>query len=340
MRPGDESTEGLPGQDSFLDIVANIVGILIILVVVVGAGASRAVVEAVRQANVGPDAAELSAQLAEVENHMRDRAAKLQQARKKVLLVSREADVFDRKRVELNIHKQLMEEDLQARREALTAQQQQEYDVQREILQLNLKLDELDRERLRLASMETEVATIESAPTPLAKKIDGPAIHLRLRNGLVSVVPFEELAAEIEFSADRLRRQLSSRDEVVEVFGPIDGYRMRLRLSRTGGRPTGPLAGAPVRRRVDQHATFLPTSPEMGAPVEQALLPGGPLAVHLRDHRRGTRAVVAWVYEDSLSDLRLLKNYLWDEGFSLAVRLLGPDQQIAAGTNGTASAAQ
>ncbi|MEM9352025.1 MAG: hypothetical protein AAGA92_03350 [Planctomycetota bacterium] len=340
MRPDDESAEGLPGQDSFLDIVANIVGILIILVVVVGAGASRAVVEAVRQSSDGPDATELSARLDEAKHQMIQRAARLQEVRKKVHLVAREADAFDQKRIELNIHKQLMEEDLQARRDALSTKQQSEYDVQREILQLNLKLDELDRERLRLASMETEVETIESAPTPMAKKIDGPAIHLRLRNGLVSVVPFEELAAEVEFATERLGRQLRSRDEAVEVFGPIDGYRMRLRLTRTGGRVTGPMAGASVRRQLVQHATFLPASPEMGAAVEQALLPGGPLAVHLREHRRGTRAVVAWVYEDSLSELRLVKNYLWDEGFSLAVRLLGPQDHIAAGTFGTASAAQ
>ena len=35
-----------PGQDSFLDIVANLVGILIILVMVIGARATDAMVEA------------------------------------------------------------------------------------------------------------------------------------------------------------------------------------------------------------------------------------------------------------------------------------------------------
>ncbi len=40
-RRGSSSTEA-PGQDSFLDIVANLVGILIILVMVVGARARQA----------------------------------------------------------------------------------------------------------------------------------------------------------------------------------------------------------------------------------------------------------------------------------------------------------
>jgi hypothetical protein len=45
-RRGSSSSEA-PGQDSFLDIVANLVGILIILVMVVGARARQALQQVV-----------------------------------------------------------------------------------------------------------------------------------------------------------------------------------------------------------------------------------------------------------------------------------------------------
>ena len=48
MRRRRRQTAAEPGQDSFLDIVANLVGILIILVMIVGAQAKDAMVQATR----------------------------------------------------------------------------------------------------------------------------------------------------------------------------------------------------------------------------------------------------------------------------------------------------
>ncbi|HMP08603.1 MAG TPA: hypothetical protein PJ982_19830, partial [Lacipirellulaceae bacterium] len=67
------------------------------------------------------------------------------------------------------------------------------------------------------------------------------------------------------------------------MYGPIDGFRMRLAVERiveptpASGPPTAPRRSMLVLRGV-----FLPVSDDIGMAVEQALLPGSPFSRALR----------------------------------------------------------
>jgi hypothetical protein len=152
---------------------------------------------------------------------------------------------------------------------------------------------------------------------------------------------------EIYSRVDRLRRTLQQRGNVVETFGPIDGYRLRLTLTRSVAPQSfaAPVhlqaPGSTLRRsQVEQYFKFLPVSDPLGQNVEQALLPGAALQKFLETHRQEATPVTVWVYTDSFDEFRILKRALWEMDFPVAVRPMAMGDQIGASPHGTRSAAQ
>ncbi len=347
-------------EDSFLDVVANVVGVLIILVMMVGMQASQS--RFLADASQSPDAAsvqpaeqtpehagqtsedleKLNSQLDEARRQANASQRSVFELATQISRVSHEADAHDRQRIELAMHRALIEADLQRRRELLDSGRQQEFDVQRQLLQSQIKLDELTREHLSLAGSAPEVEEIECVPTPLAKEVDVPSIHLRLREGLVSIVPVEQLREEFLFHAEEIRRRLRSNSKVVETFGPIDGYRAKFTFikRRAAGSLGGPIAGQLRENVLETYIEFLPTSDDIGQNVERALMPGSALYEYLQSQRRESPPVDVWLYTDSFNEFRPLKRALWEMGFSLATRPLRPQDTIGASPYGSKSAAQ
>ncbi len=363
MRP-DRFQQEDTTEDSFLDVVANVVGVLIILVMMVGMQASRS--RFLADASQPPDAASVESTAATAGQTLEDTEqspqdleklnSQLDEARRQanssqrsvfelaaqISRVSHEANAHDRQRIELAMHRALIEEDLQRRRELLDSGRQQEFDVQRQLLQSQIKLDELTQEHLSLAGSAEEVEEIECVPTPLAKEVDVPSIHLRLRKGLVSIVPVEQLREEFQFHAEEIRRRLRSNSKVVETFGPIDGYRAKFTFikRRAAGSFGGHIAGQLRENVLETYIEFLPTSDDIGQNVERALMPGSALYEYLQSQRRESPPVDVWLYTDSFNEFRTLKRALWEMGFSLAIRPLRPHDTIGASPYGSKSAAQ
>ncbi len=337
-------------QDSFLDVVANLVGVIIILVMLVGAKATHDALNGREQpvpgeniaVNTGADEEELEARLRAARSRVLDARHEVEKLATRLIQIKREADDFDAERVNLAMHRSIVEEDMARRRELLDAEHQQQFDVQKRIAEYQLTLDALTKEQLGLLTGPDTVEELESVPTPLAREIDGNAIHLRLKKGLVSVVPFDELLGEVQNHVEDIRRRLQTSDHVVDTFGPIDGYRIRMTVSRMADPSSvgGPRAGQIQRMVYDQFAEVLPTSEGIGQDVEQALMPGGSLYTYLQEHRRQSPSVVVWLYTDSFDDFRMLKRTLWEMGFSLATRPMVPGSNIGASPHGTKAAAQ
>jgi hypothetical protein len=361
--PNPNENDGLPGQDSFLDIIANIVGILIILVMVVGVRASHCAVtlhetssarvagspeKPSQSGSHGADRIPLLRE--EVEQTTRKllvSRSEIKTMASRITSMSREVERQDQQRMKLNMHRALVEEDLRKRRDQLSGTEQKEFDVQRKIRESQIRLDELTREQLSLAAAPPMVEEVETVSTPLARQVNGEEIHLRLKGGLVSIVPIQSLMDEIYPRVDQLRRTLQERGNVVETFGPIDGYRLRLTLSRS---VTPPSFAAPVHlqspgshprsNQIEQYFKFLPVSDSLGQNVEQALLPGAALKKLLEAHRQNATPMTIWVYTDSFDAFRILKRTLWEMNFPVAVRPMAMGDQIGASPHGTRSAAQ
>jgi len=335
-------------QDSFLDVVANVVGVLIILVMLVGVRASQGIlfseVGSTPIANLAevPDLRELETRVEVARRQALDSRREIEKLATRLVRISNEATAYDNQRVELAMHRSLIEEDVAKRRDKLDSQSQHQFDVQRRITEARIKLDELTQEQLSLLSAPKVVEELECVPTPLAREVDGDSIHLRVKNGLVSVVPLNELLDEVQRNVEGIRRRLQQNGQVVETFGPIDGYRLRMTVARgiSSDSVGGPRAGQIQRMVIDQYAEVLPTAEEMGQPVEQALMPSGAVYKHLQARRRQAPAVVVWLYTDSFSESRILKRTLWEMGYAMATRPMQPGTRIGVSPHGTKAAAQ
>jgi hypothetical protein len=161
---------------------------------------------------------------------------------------------------------------------------------------------------------------LESVPTPLGRTHDGPSIHLRIRNGLVSIMPFEELLTELEIRGQDIGRRLKTKEKIFETVGPIDGYRLQFVIARFDDPASigGPRAGQITRQYVRYAFELIPVSDEIGEEVELAIAPGGSLHRYLTSEKRQTSAVTVWFYPDSYNDFRLLKSKLWNLGLAVA----------------------
>lgn len=343
----DEQDEGLPGQDSFIDVVCNMVGILIILVMIVGVRASSAVsnpVVPVSTADVETPADQgLVKLLEQTRSEIIDAQQQVERAAKDIVDLAAQAAVTDSRRQELTLVKATVEQAIQDRRAKLDDETRRQFDVQRKIAEAEIKLHQLQQEQIAAVAESSEVQEIECVPTPLAREVTGETIHLRLKHGLLAVVPVDQLLAEVERrGAHYLRNNLKERNQAQDVFGPIDGFRMRLSVERqaTPAIPGSAPPGAPVHAEVVLQGVFTPTSDQMGQSVEQAMLPTSPFMHELRAKRAASPAVVVWAYPDSYAELGTIKRAMWDAGVPLAIRPLPNDQPIIFSTLGTRAAAQ
>jgi hypothetical protein len=349
VRHDDEpEDDSMPGQDSFIDVICNMVGILITLVVVVGMRVSQMVIEpatevtpvAVHSTPVNTD--ELKEKLDDALRRRNEAADEIETAMMQATDMRLNAELVAARREQLVMVQAQVEKLIAERRAALSADAQKQFDAQREISESQVRLDQLMKEQISLLSTPADVEEIETVPTPLAKTVSGDEIHVRIRQGQLAVIPVDALLNEVEArGGSYLRGGLQQRNEATDTYGPIDGFRLRLsvqRFSEPGAATTG--STAPRRAAIVISGVFLPTADDVGVPLEQALLPNSQFSRALRARRSAVGAVTAWVYPDSYAELRALKKAMWEADVPLAVRPLSDNQPIIFSTLGSKSAAQ
>ncbi len=354
----DNSKESDFGQDSFLDVVANVVGVLVILVMLIGIRATQSVTTEARVAEVteaesdpqpqesasGTSQEELNAEIEKATYHAGFMERGLLSTRSRIIALMRQSAMQEQHRTELAMLRAEMEQNLQQRREALSTQEQQEYDVQNQIFEAKLELEELSQEQIALISSPGVVEEIEVEPTPVARRVEDKATHIRLLGGSVCRVPFYELMDELEYELPSIRRELSTHGQVNRMVGPIDGFRLRMKTERISSNRavTGPLVGhmSTGGERFLPTYYFLADSSELGEPIDQALLANSELRRILRTARKQSSAVVVWVYSDSFDDFRVLRKLLSELDLAAAVYNLPLGKPISASPLGREAKAQ
>lgn len=335
MSRANRGEEDAVGQDSFLDVIANIVGILILLVMVVGSQASRieAVVGGVKVGAQGPSEADLQTAYRDAQDSIRNfhqLAAKGEAVVTDVVL--REAERDTTATFVMELEAKIAEE-----RDKLSEGERRDFDLQRSIGEAQLELDTLTRRQIAASTIETEVTEIESLPTPLAETVTGDEVHLRLAGGYVAVAPIAELVELAKQDMESNLWRLQNRDAMEAIVGPINGFRMRYGLAKgtvnVVGRGSATLVKS-VGFELD------PESPVMGIPVAEALEPDSPIAVELARHRAQRTTVTVWTYPDSFAEFRDLKKRLFEWGYATAARPLPAGVPIGGSPNGSKSSAQ
>ncbi len=312
------------GEDSFLDTTANLVGILIILVVIIG---SKTKVDA--------------------EAYGRELAA--QTPTQQLEDPEREARALHASLAELSIRQQEYELETQYRkseRDALLTQ----ITLARGALEEKMaSLDadkrssiekEQEREKLesqlkaKLAQMgaaeEAKPAPIvlEHLPTPMAKTVFSRELHVMLQNSRVTVIPWDRLVNALKEQVPLAARRNASRSALDDTLGPIGGWLMKYRM-----------LAVPGGFELD-HFELESISPNETETFEDALAPGGRLQLELATRNPAETVITVWIYPDSFDLFRQLKAKLFEAGFLSAARPLPEGMKIGASPRGSRSTAQ
>lgn len=341
MRRRNITQDEGPGQDSFLDIVANLVGILIILVMVIGVRAKDAILEAAPAD--APAIADESEQR-EAADLARDAATAVKadvfeiDAKIKSLQFDIDYRRAERERVQLLVT--AIEDELAKQRGQLSASQQAEFDRRTALQAAQSELTEIRNQVRSLENAAAPVALIEHLPTPMAKTVFGREIHVSLRHNRVQVIPWEALIAELKEDAPRTARRMQSQDQLTETLGPIGGFWMKYTLAKKRQAVTTRI-GVAVQQGVElDHFVLLPVAEDLGEPVDQALQPGSNFRDVLAQHRPDATTITVWTFSDSFESFRRLKQTLYPLGFLVASRPLPDGFPIGGSPNGMRSAAQ
>lgn len=341
------------GHDSFLDIVANLVGILIILVVILGSQ-SRKVIEEIESeqdadsiAMIDPDEIEgqpraTDEMLSELAQHsMRAAAARLDSTRFEHLIKQQDAKLAMVKQqrgllLDLLAEAQAAWDDKKSqldKERTLVAARQTQFDKARR------ELEQLQGERTRLENRAAPVVSLAHLPTPMAKTVFGDEIHLRLKGNLVSVVPVDRLVEEIK--QDFERAVSGSREGQLDgAVGPIRGYVARYVMEKSRGLSARGGSAQMMTRVQLVGMTLEPLAEPHGQSIDKVLTGSSELDIELAGRDPGMTTITVWVYPDSFGSFRSLKEQLYRKGFATAARPLPMDRPISGSPQGSRSSAQ
>jgi hypothetical protein len=313
------------GADSFLDVITNIVGILIILVMVVGeraksapvpvtpSGPSRELVQAREEAvALERDVHELQARMLGVQQEMQLRAMERSQLQTLITAIEKE---------------------LENRQQALGEKKGAEYAIDRDLAIAKDALAKANAEREMVdKAMAPQTVKITSYPTPLGKTVDDNEAHLQLKGGRLAVLPMDMLVARLRSILRSSVNRMGNNNELVDTIGPIEGFRMRYVISRRDMAQGSMFELAYVE--------FLPISGQLGEPVDDALREGSAFRSALARMAPDRYTITIWTYPDSFPEYARLKKELYEMGYAVAARPLPHGMAIGASPHGSKSAAQ
>jgi hypothetical protein len=333
-RPIPQHTEPVNG-DSFLDIVASVVSIMIIMVVMVGIRIKNTPVTVAIPA--APASAELEQELA-AEQSLRGDVLRMAG---EIRGVQREAAVRGTERDLLATTVSAAEHLIAERRQRLDGAKQADFELARNLAQSRSQLDQLARQREQAESTPGEPVVVESYSTPISRQVDGPEAHVMIAHGRVVFVPMEALVEELKSQLRRQAYKLADQPELSDTIGPVEGFRLRYTLARHDVAPDGPRGTGRAGSYIQvQKFTLIPVADDLGEPVRLALEQGSDFRQKLAKILPGRTTVTIWVYPDGFDAFRQIRKELYRLGYSIAARPLPPGEPIGGSPEGSKSAAQ
>lgn len=376
----NDDAEAEFGSDSFLDVISNMVGILIILILMAAFRAKRAPVTAQELIAVnGPVATADDASPVEVaaSNDANDETAPaglpepaplvvepdLEAEKEKLLaraaqyerLVRRLEDELNQtddrdiaaKLARARTQQQSSEAALRELRASLEQRKQDQSrvrasleDEQQEIETLRRQLDQVNEQLKVVAVRESKKEKLRHKVTPLGLTVYGKELHFRLNRGRISAVPMEELQKIVAEKIKQNAAWIVKSNRHQGEVGPVDGYVMKYEVIR-----------AQSSMLEDLNRTYGTVKLEVPRfTVEPTLnLRDEPVAESLQHDGLFVRwlaqnapdtAITIWVYPDSFNEYRQLASYAQQQGFVVAARPLPTGLPITGSSSGSRSVGQ
>jgi hypothetical protein len=340
--------------DSFLDVVANVVGIILRLILVawVGARSYKAIQPsppsappAVEEVVVLPDLDDPLA--AELDRQRRELAET--QARLVEQLYQYEGAQREKGKAETEVTV------LTARRHDLV---QRQADLEKRVRESGeggkaaaLSLKEIQERSKRLTEEIEVLRKVPSAKqtlryrTPVSRELQAEELFLECHKGRVTVIDLGGLYNEVRKVLREQGEKLRTQREVSDLTPAVGAFRMRYIVEREREMHEevvpglSPDARASYRYSVSRWE-LLPVGENRGETVEQALASGSTFHRVIDALDPHETAVTLWIYPDSFPLYRRLRDYLHDQDVVVAGRLLPEGTPIAGSKHGTASRGQ
>lgn len=339
------------GSDSFLDVVANIVGILIILIVVAGikAGAAPITAEHVATFLRSHDSAPLkpatrpepivippSPKLVRQAEALKDELTALDSGAKDTV-----GDINQKKLSQEKVDRQIAELKavLETELANLTDEERRAAEAQSRLGQQKTGLMQLEVDVQSLQAKKAPVKTLKHQLTPLSREIQGKELHFRLLKDRVAYLPIEELMQRLRPEITRRRQRLLREGIQRGEVGPVAGFSMSYVIE------VQQLSAMDELRRgmsmsVGVSEWRLIPEPDLDTESgEEALKDGSAFLRVLREADPQT-TITFWVYPDSFKIYRALQEFAHKENFTVAARPLPFDVPIAGSPHGSRSSGQ
>lgn len=343
------------GQDAFLDVVANLVAIVIILVVIVGAYSHKAIekIHQERAAETTKATAPASAVTID-EQQINEKLGTLETEVNRAKAASAESQRLEATIKQNAVVLAAMDRDRGQMIDLLEVVRSAWAEKQKELDQASLaraqaasaqsliadELHELVATRTRLEKTPDPIVAVAHLPTPMAKTVFGEEIHFRLKAGRLSVVPIELLLQQIK--AEFQRSAVGNREGLLEsAVGPTQGFVAKYEMNKTRELITQGGQRAMSTQIELINVVFEPLEEPHGQLIASVLAQGSSqLDIELAGRDPDRTTITVWVYPDSFGDFRLLKEHLYARGYATAARPLPMDRPISAGPQGNRSQAQ
>jgi hypothetical protein len=339
--------------DSFLDVVANVVGIILRLILVAWVGARAyhvaptvpppAAAQAERPDEAGPPTSPDP-----LHDELERQRRELADARQRLLDQLRRWDEAGEKRAAAEKSLEGAEARVRSLRAERETAERAAAETGRGMRTAALSLPEIQG---RVQQVNAEIDALKNLPppkhvlryqTPVSTPLQTEEVFFECRAGRVAVIDVGAMLEQMHRDREAKAQQLARQWEVESVTDPVGPFRMRYTLEREHSPADGP-AGAPLpdaQFRYDVSWLIEPLRDVRGEPEEDALAPKSEFRRVVDALDSKVTAVTFWVYSDSFPLYRRLRDYLHERDFVVAGRPLLDGMPIGSSRRGTASRGQ
>lgn len=315
------------GHDSFLDVVTNMVGIMVILVMVCG----MRIQQSVREPKIDVEKVEKArAKAAAVEADLMNLTAETKHFEAAAAQRRQERD-------ELATLVAAIEAQIAGSRDLGAGAEQADMEMRTQLASARLELERLENERKIVAAAPGPVVEVVNLPTPLSAVVIGKEAHFVLSKGRIAFIPLDALLEKFKSQATAQARAFAGRNELSDAVGPEGGFRLRYTLERRDLGGSMGRTGYEIRLN---HWKLLPTRSDLGEKLAEALAPNSDFRFQLSRLSPQRVTITCWVYPDSFAEFREIKKELFRLGYDSGARPLPAGMPVSGSPTGSRSSAQ
>jgi hypothetical protein len=341
--------------DSFLDVVANVVGIILRLILVAWVGARSYHSDPV---SVSPpvvqqttaDAGDSSLPHDPLADEIEQRRRELEAAQQRLLDQLHQWEQAKDQKTQAERELSAAAERVEGLKSQRAASEQAAMAKGKEVRTAVLSLPEVET-RIQLVNADLDALKKLPPPpkhsltykTPVSQALQSEELFFECHGGRVTVIDIGAMLEEMRRDRAEKTKLLSTQWEVDGVTGPVGAFRMNYALERERGPAAGPAGSAPVpEAEFSYNISWMiePVIEERGEAEAAALTPKSDFLNVVDSVDPKVTAVTFWVYSDSFPVYRQLRDLLHKRGFVVAGRPLLEGMPIGSSRHGTASRGQ